>query len=187
MVGPMLFDYGGHSLARLIAVLLTLCFLAHGCARITSVKFSAPPDRTWDVVERDRTECEASVASMSTAVEEGAKVGSAGALWLGFTSAAEGAAQGAIWGGGRGAADGSWIGAAAGVFVGAVVGVVAGVQRANAERRPLVEAYKSCLRDRGYAIGGETNDGSRQPPSSSPATVAESDDFGRTGATTPLN
>jgi hypothetical protein len=128
------------------------------------VQYTAPQTKTRDDVQKDTTECEAGIAVHSTAVAAGTRAGALSAVATGAWWALEGAAIGAMHGGARGAADGSWIGAAAGVFVGLVVGVVTGVQRSSQERQPYEELYRSCLRDRGNAIAGES------PPVSSPPT-----------------
>ena len=160
------------------SVVLSGLLLLAGCATVAGVKFTPPPQKSWDDVQKDSTECETSVASYSTAVgegvKEGVKVGALSGLEMGLWGAATGALEGAtsdIFG--MGAAGGSWMGAAAGVFVGLVVGAVTGVKKANEERQPYVEAYKRCLRDRGYSIAGETNDAAQQPASDLAAPTRE--------------
>jgi len=167
---------------RVHSVVLSGLLLLAGCATVAGVKFTPPAQKSWADVQKDSTECETSVASYSTAVgegvKEGVKVGALSGLEMGLWGAATGALEGAtsdIFG--MGAAGGSWMGAAAGVFVGlvvgAVTGAVTGVKKANEERQPYVEAYKRCLRDRGYSIAGETNDAAQQPASDLAAPTPE--------------
>jgi hypothetical protein len=170
-----------------LALLVATIGCMPGCAPVSSVKHTAPEHKSWDDVKRDTADCETSIASHSTAVAEGAKVGAWTSLWTGLEGAALGAAHGAWHGGASGAADGSWIGAAAGVFVGLVVGVVTGIQRSNQERQPQTELYKTCLRDRGYTIAGDPINTSGEQAQRAASTISQTggDDVPASGTELP--
>jgi hypothetical protein len=75
-----------------------------------------------------------------TAREKGALVGGSG-----------GAAAGALFGA---AAGGAAVGAAIGGIVGATAGTLYGLNEANTGDARAVEAYRACMRKRGYASAG---------------------------------
>jgi hypothetical protein len=91
-------------------------------------------------IEACNTYAKSATSDKTTEVVKDAVVG--GALGAGV-----GAAGGAIAGGGKGAGKGAAIGG----IVGATAGTLYGLDQTNKQDARAVEAYRSCMRQRGYS------------------------------------
>lgn len=142
----------------ILVPILGVSLCAGACASLTSVNVTSSSEKSWDDLQKDQAECEAAVATRSTSVGEGFRVGAPAGVLLAIDGAASGAWNGFLFGGTSAPGEGAAIGAGVGMFVGVVVGFVSGVNKAKEEQRSYIEAYKDCLRERGYTIAGEAAD-----------------------------
>jgi hypothetical protein len=91
-------------------------------------------------IESCNTYAKSATSDKTTEVVKDAVIG--GAIGAGV-----GAAGGAIAGGGKGAGKGAAIGG----IVGATAGTLYGLNQTNKQDARAVEAYRSCMRERGYS------------------------------------
>ncbi len=102
------------------------------------VRQAAPPPTAADV-DACNQYAKSAAGDKTTEVVKDALIG-------GAVGAGVGAAGGAIAGGGKGAGKGAGIGG----LVGAAAGTLYGINEANKNDARYVEAYRSCMRGRGY-------------------------------------